>query len=682
MTRRPLHFGYRRPLDGLRGLGVLAVVAFHFDALNGGYLGVDLFFVLSGFLITSLLIHESIRTETISLRAFWERRARRLLPALFVVLMAGAVYAATIATDIELGPIRRDGLAGLFYVSNWVQIGSHADYFDRFGTPSIFRHLWSLAIEEQFYLAWPLIAGAVLRFARRPVRTLGALSFFGGALSMCTAVWMHASNTPTDRLYFGTDTRVGAILLGAGAACFVCLAQETTRDAVTGATEPGEASRGSVVGRTVVAGGALAVLLVCWVALPGDGDLLWQGGLALCGICAAALVGIMGHEHPGPLGKVLSIAPLVWFGKISYGLYLWHWPVRVVLDENRIGQGGAVLFAVRFVVSTGLAVLSYHLIEQPIRQGTWPRVPDKAMHGARQPRLSRLANVAVVGVIASVIVGCSLVLTTSEPRLTTTASNVLEEATRAGAGAAAARPPATAEPPLVASTEDLRVLVMGDSVGAGISGGMSELAAERGFASRSEATIGCPLALERGRNKTGEGWTVDDPRCSKVLDRFDKAASEFSPNLLLVIYGGGADIDRELPTGEVANPCEPAYDAWKTATWSRFMAHVQERGVKLAVATATYFGLPGTPKTLDQQTDCLNTALRNAAEQTGARVVDLGAWACPNGQPCIGDLAGIPLRPDGLHFNEQLTPAVANWLLSQVVGDWKVDAPSDSGSSG
>ena len=375
-------FGYKPPLDGLRGLGVLAVVAFHFDALSGGYLGVDLFFVLSGFLITSLLIRESLSAGSISLRNFWERRARRLLPALFVLLLAGAIYAATIASDVELGPIRRDGLAGLFYVNNWVQVGSHAAYFDRFVTPSIFRHLWSLAIEEQFYVVLPLIAGAVLRFARRPVRTLGALSIFAAASSMCAAIWLNALNAPADRLYFGTDTRVGAIMIGAAAACFVSISEETAAVGAVRTLRFGRMDFKATAGRTAFASVALAVLIICWSSLPGEGDLLWKGGLASCSICAAVLVGVMGHDSPGPLARVLSFGPLVWFGKISYGLYLWHWPVRVLVKAESVGVDGAVLFAIRLFVSVCLAVLSYRLIEQPVRHGTarWPvrsdGVPD------------------------------------------------------------------------------------------------------------------------------------------------------------------------------------------------------------------------------------------------------------------------------------------------------------------
>ena len=248
---------------------------------------------------------------------------------------------------------------------------------------------------------------------------------------------------------------------------------------------------------------------------------------------------------------------------------------------------------------------------------------------------------------------------------------MLEEARRESLSAG----PATSVlgPPLIGSTKDLRVLVLGDSVGVGLGAGMAQLATERGFDTRSNATIGCPLTLEPGRNRSADGWIVDDPACSNVMVRFDEALREFEPNLVVVVYGGGADFDGELPSGVVSNPCEPPYDAWKLETWKRFMGHVVAADVQMAVATATYFGLPGAPETLDQQTDCLNASLRAAAKQTGARVIELGAWACPNGQPCIDDLAGVPLRPDGLHFNEQLTPAVANWLLSQVVGDWETE---------
>lgn len=689
MSGQATGFAHRPALDGLRGLAVLAVVAYHFDVLEGGYLGVDLFFVLSGFLITSLMIHEVDRTGTVSLRAFWLRRARRLLPALYVVLLAGAAYAAFIASEVELPAIRRDGISGLFYVANWAQITAHTAYFDRYGLPSIFRHLWSLAIEEQFYLLWPLIAGGILRFARRPVRVLGAVSAAGAAASMSAAVWMFTPGTPIERLYFGTDTRVGAILVGAFVACVSSVASESRpvrarRSAVASALS-------SDTGRTVISLVMLGLLLYSWVALHGTDPLLWQGGLALCGVVAGALIGVVGSRRPGALGMSLAVRPLVWFGTVSYGLYLWHWPVRVLLDESRIGLRGPALFVLRFAVSVALAAVSYYAVEQPIRRGaqktTGQRLPvrrRRAVPGIRRlPALggasTRPGRAAVLVAGASALIAGALVISTREPQVTMTATEVLAQANEQSAALPAASTTTTTAPPLVAAGTPLRVLVFGDSVGDNIGNGMEALAKSRGFEAESLAMVGCPFSLVRGRNKDTKGWIIDPPQCSTILDQFDAAVAADRPSLAVVSFGAAADFDRELPSGAIAVPCMPEYDQWRTQTWETVLGHMRDSGVPVAATTVSYYRQFGIDPNWDKQTDCLNKSLRAAADKLGVRVVDLAHWTCPDGTNCLDNLGGVTVRPDGLHYNEQLAPVVANWILSQVVGGWTVDNDQGSG---
>ena len=198
-------------------MAVAAVLLYHGDIswARGGYLGVDAFFVLSGFLITSLLLAEWRGDGRIALSAFWARRARRLLPALFLVLAAVAAYGAVIAAPAELAHLRSDGLSALGYVANWGQIFSHQSYFESFAAPSPLRHTWSLAIEEQFYLVWPLLVAGVLRCRRGSIRSLGAVT---GALLAASAVWMIVLYKPgvdPTRVYYGTDTRAQSLLMGA-----------------------------------------------------------------------------------------------------------------------------------------------------------------------------------------------------------------------------------------------------------------------------------------------------------------------------------------------------------------------------------------------------------------------------------------------------------------------------------
>ena len=221
MHSQPAPLRHVPALDGLRGAAVAGVLLFHADHLLGGFLGVDLFFTLSGFLITTILLQEATRTGAIRLGAFWARRARRLLPALFALLIAVAVYAAVWARPTELGAIRSDAFATIGYVANWHSIFAGHGYWDLFAAPSPFRHTWSLAIEEQFYLVWPLLVLLLVRCVRSARRRPPALFGVSVALAGASLVWMGALYRPghdPQRVYLGTDTRVGSILLGAALA--------------------------------------------------------------------------------------------------------------------------------------------------------------------------------------------------------------------------------------------------------------------------------------------------------------------------------------------------------------------------------------------------------------------------------------------------------------------------------
>ncbi|HLZ37365.1 MAG TPA: acyltransferase, partial [Mycobacteriales bacterium] len=205
--------GRLRALDGVRGLAVLAVLFFHAGMpwAHGGFLGVDTFFVLSGYLITVLLLREWRETGGVSLRRFWARRARRLLPALLLVLAALAAYAATLPTEVR-PRLRGDALATLGYVANWRFIFSGQSYFDQFSQPSPLRHMWSLAIEEQFYLVWPLVVFACLRLGRGRRRILVGVAAAGVVVSTLVMAALYDSTDPS-RAYYGTDSRMHTILI-------------------------------------------------------------------------------------------------------------------------------------------------------------------------------------------------------------------------------------------------------------------------------------------------------------------------------------------------------------------------------------------------------------------------------------------------------------------------------------
>jgi peptidoglycan/LPS O-acetylase OafA/YrhL len=356
MSTRPTKLVHLGALDGLRGLAVAGVLLFHAGHLKGGFLGVDLFFTLSGFLITTLLLTEHARTGVISLGAFWGRRARRLLPAVLVLLLAVAGYTAIWARPSDLPGVRKDGLAALFYVANWRSIFGGTGYWDQFKPKSPFDHLWSLSIEEQFYVVWPLIVTFCLWKFRGRLRPLAVVTVGALWASVLAMVIMHHSGDDPNRVYLGTDTRVASILVGAVVAITVARFPQRM------ANQP---QRNELVGI-----GALVALVLSWFVIDGvKAEWLYEGGLLVHAVLTGIVIGVAYGRRTGPLARVLSVRPLRWLGKVSYGLYLWHWPIYWVMNPFRMGFGGYWLTFLRLVVSTIVATASYRHLEAPIRRG-------------------------------------------------------------------------------------------------------------------------------------------------------------------------------------------------------------------------------------------------------------------------------------------------------------------------
>ncbi|HEX7604313.1 MAG TPA: acyltransferase, partial [Polyangiaceae bacterium] len=339
-------------LDGLRGLAVLGVVLFHSGGmLKGGYLGVDLFFVLSGFLITSILLAEHRRSGRIALGAFWVRRARRLFPALLALMPAIAVYARVFAQPDELAGLRGDALATLGYVANWRAVFSNKSYWELFAAPSPLEHTWSLAIEEQFYVVWPLLVFGVLVVLRWSSRALLVMTAILTALSVAAMLLFYSPDSTT-RAYFGTDTRAAAILVGAALAMIM-------------GPDPklGDRARRWLDPLGVV---ALVGLGVAWARLDGQDPFLYRAGFWLSEL--ACLVLIACAVAPGSLvARALSVRPLTYAGSISYGIYLWHWPIDCVLVPERVHVGPLPLLALRLGATLAISMVSYRWLEQPIR---------------------------------------------------------------------------------------------------------------------------------------------------------------------------------------------------------------------------------------------------------------------------------------------------------------------------
>lgn len=356
-------------LDGVRAFAILGVLAYHlgFGWASGGYLGVDLFFVLSGFLITSLLVEERLSNGRVSLGSFWVRRAKRLLPGLLLMLVAlGAFLALAGASGLaDLGQIRADAIATVLYVANWHLLFAHQSYFASYASPSPLAHTWSLGIEEQFYVLWPPVVVCLLALAKGSWRPFGVgLAAGGAALSAAWMAYLSLGGASANRLYYGTDTRAFDLLIGATLAFLLAARPQL-----------GEQSR------LLDLAGPLAALglgLFWWRAGGSSGQpsrSMFEWGFFLCALLAGVVLADVRRPGGSPLGRLLSLPPLVFLGTISYELYLWHWPVIVELDHSRLGLSGLPLAAAQVAIALGLATASYYAFDRPIRRARlagWP----------------------------------------------------------------------------------------------------------------------------------------------------------------------------------------------------------------------------------------------------------------------------------------------------------------------
>ena len=410
MNKRSELLSYIPSLDGIRALSVLAVIVYHANKLwlPGGFLGVEVFFVISGYLITLLLLAESEKSGTVSLKQFWLRRARRLLPALWVVVLGVVVFAALFQREI-LGTLRGDVIAALFYGFNWFQVWVGTSYFTSFEFVPL-RHLWSLAVEEQFYLIWPVVMLVVAKFGKRRLPIVSAVFvLIAVALAVYTGVVYQPgvistiADTPeqfmslfgqsvsrVDYLFLGTITRSSGLLLGAALAIW-------WRPWLLQNSRAGESKLYDIVGF----GGLVALAFMMWrfnTVIEGtDGgtvgyDLLFRGGFFLTDIASVALIAAAVHPGSKVIARGLSNPILVWLGRRSYGFYLFHWPV-FQFYRRFAGQGLTPYeFVVLVLLALALTELSYRYIETPVRQGAisrWWKEFRQPAYGAQLVRRQR-----------------------------------------------------------------------------------------------------------------------------------------------------------------------------------------------------------------------------------------------------------------------------------------------------
>jgi peptidoglycan/LPS O-acetylase OafA/YrhL len=665
---------YRPALDGLRAVAVLAVMVEHSGVrrpgstellVPGGFLGVDVFFVISGFLITSLLLLERGRTGGIDLRRFWLRRARRLLPAVGVVVAVTCVLTAVTDMAVDGATLQGDALAALAYVANWRFIVTDQSYFAAFGLPSPVRHLWSLSLEEQWYVVFPpLLVGLLALVRRRTVLLLGVL----GAAAAASALWMAILYTPgrdPSRAYYGTDTRAQALLIGALLAVVMVRLPTLTRRL---------ARLTPVLG---VAG--LAALAALFATVSGQGARLYQGGfvvVALASVAAVAAVALPGAT--GPANRALAWWPAVAIGRVSYGLYLWHWPIFVYMTPDRIGLTGAELGAARIAVTLVVATVSFVVVEQPIRRHGLRGIADR-LRRAGVPR-ARPTEVAIV--LASLVVAVVMVSTGGT-----------------GAGQDVAAQPSTTVPvteqpvtttivrpghrlPAVPEDRPLRVMVGGDSQAWSLV--FPWISRQRRQPAdidlRMVADLGCTITP--GVAMVG-GVEQREKRCDDWPSTWKATAFDFRPDVVVAMWGAWEVFDHRIDDRTlVAGTPEfgAAYEQALAESIEMVAAVSPDTRIVFAVVPCMtennpFLGGAESPRNDPANIQWVNehTAAVTARYAGRAMFVDLGPLVCEAGVP-LAEVDGLVPRPDGIHFSDDYA-AVAWRYIDERMRPW-LEAPA------
>ena len=646
---------YWPALDGLRGLAVAAVLVFHggFRWAAGGYLGVSAFFTLSGFLITTLLLTEWRTSGRISLRRFWSRRLRRLMPAALVGLAGIVAFGALVADGDQLRELRGDVLAALGYMANWRFIVSNQSYADFFAAPSPVLHFWSLAIEEQFYFCFPLVAVATLQLhRRRGLRAFFVALLLAAAGSVATGLLLLRAGASTDRLYYGTDTRVFELLVGA------LLAVSVARFGLP---------RHRAVGRTTQVVGALALMAMVgmWASLSQSDRWLHQGGLLVHAVLAAAVV-LAAVQPRGPVRALLGRESLRGLGLISYGVYVYHWPVFLWLGEDRVGLSGSPLFFLRVAVTLAIAALSYHLLERPIREGrrltAWhPWVFAPAAAGSVCLALVAVTAAPPSPAIVYAAVGNDLprLPPTSVPSVSSLPSTSVPSASEAPA-------------------QPIRIMVVGDSVGQTVGRGIERWAAQRGAAVVRNAALGWCAIGRGGVIHLFDTGSLNQRGCVDWSERW--GIERFRPDVVVVLSTLWEIAPRSQPEWDgVRRFGDPDYDRWLRSEYLALTADVSRGDARVvwltapcaapAPSRARFWSDEAGEGAALVQLNRLISSLPAAVAPARLRVVDLFSRVCPAGEftQQLGDVEDA--RPDGVHFSDAGADWVADWLGPQLVDD-------------
>ncbi len=631
----PLPALRRRPLlDGLRGVMVVLTILYHLRSgsfLHGGWLGVSGFFVLSGFLITSLLLVERERNGWISLPRFYARRARRLAPTMIAVVVGTVVAVQAAGATLDPARLRGDAWATLGYVANWRFIQTDQSYFSSF-EPSPLRHTWSLAIEEQFYLAWPILLMAAFALAGR--RLLPVVLAVGATASAWWAAHLVTGGAAITRVYDGTDTRAQELLVGAVAATLVLRLPPPS-------TDPGGAARRRHRATALGLGGLAAFAVAAVVLRPAAETTYTRGLLLLVAIAVGAVVAACATTDRGPLAALLGGRLLRALGARSYTMYLVHWPVIVVLDAPRVTAGWLALDGLRVAVTLAITEVVHRCVEVPFHRGTARLVhPGRALVGAT--------------VVAAALVGAVSVASRPEVPTTTVAAAPAVITVPPTTAPAAGAPTAVTAPPLP------RLVVLGDSQAfvllrnAPTDGTVSVGGAHHGGCDILGEVIAAGDHLEPQAETCG-GWT----------DQWSRAL-EGGADAVVVTLGLRQVFD-PVVDGERIEVGSPRWEGLYRAAVDRAAAVVRSQTdapvMWLDVPCYRWYMTDGE----EHDPERLRTLNRVLVEQLGTHP---GFSVAPySSRVCAGDDGAQPvaeLRPDGVHLSDQAAADTWTWILGQL----------------
>jgi peptidoglycan/LPS O-acetylase OafA/YrhL len=621
--------GYLPALDGIRALSIALVMLYHggVPGFDGGFFGVDVFFGLSGFLITSLLIEETHLHGRINLPQFWRRRLKRLMPAIVVLLVGVNVISLFLQPPGLYTQLGADTASSLFFFSNWHFVVSQFDYFQYFNVSSPLGHMWSLSIEEQFYWIWPAFLWFVLR---RKVATwkLIALTIALGAASQALVLYQLGHHASISRIYYGSDTHLQGLVWGAVAAFLFARVRRQG-----GASAP--------VARMLAMLSPLALvgILICTHTVGSHSSFLYHGAFILVGICVSVLLLHLSTSTTSMLARLFSWGPAVFIGQISFSLYLWHYPIFRFLTRNTVHQTHYPLFGVRVFVTIIVASMSFYLIERPLRRS---KLPDRPWH------------YVLIGTVVTALAIGSLALEhhqNTQPEI---------------------------NPPPGVAAHQVNALLLGDSVALTLMFHASNWAPHYGVTLASDTILGCGLTSSAYVLAGATQWArnlpchTDSHGANPLLERWRSDIATYRPSVIVVLAGRWETHDQVTESGDHIDITTAALQRNIQDSMLALHEMAQSAGSRIVYLTSAYvnptqdlFG-SSYKESNATRTDRYNALIIDYARKTGDKVFDINPIICPNGK-FQWQVNGYTVRSaDGIHFSAGIAPVLSPALYPYI----------------